>query len=627
MTFSGHDPDTLPTACVGITATCLAAGVAAGLAFPETRTIGCAVPALVTACAFAILAWRWSRCVTPGPSGATAGDTALFPATASILNRVPGADDGEWIVSRFRIVAAPVAGLCGGLFLFVVSLLALRAGWHEYSAPGFRRPAAAGVAVLLALACLIPGSYLYGASHESRYRWLRPTAAWLKFAAVVFAAAAGAHLLNYGGFTGWDHRFSHLVLVVTAMLGAELLVNVVIERFRPRQRPAGERPVFESRLLSILAEPGGIAANIADTLNYQFGFNVSESWCYRTIERAFIPYCMLAVLLLYSLDCVVQVDANQAGIRERFGKPISDRIMAPGLYLKLPRPFESVRKIPVGTVMRTDIGFVATRESDDHRDSHRQAVLWNAPHYHAETRFLVAGTQDDSASMRIISAAIPIFYSIDGTEAFSYAYNYRDPDVALQNLASREVLLYLGSADYHGLLARDRLAARDELERRIRVAVARATPPLGVTICSVGLMDVHPPTAIADAFQSVGAVRERERGLVLAASRYAAQQRATGAALGDRQRLEAQAESFRKKRMSLEGRQRYLQYATVYEQAPAVFRHRMYLNVLEEESSANANVIVAAGAREVIVVDLKAQRRPDLLRDLDFGPDPRASQP
>ena len=47
----------------------------------------------------------------------------------------------------------------------------------------------------------------------------------------------------------------------------ELVVNFIIEFYRPRS--LGEsRPVFESQLLSLFTEPGGVLRNIASALDY-----------------------------------------------------------------------------------------------------------------------------------------------------------------------------------------------------------------------------------------------------------------------------------------------------------------------------------------------------------------------
>ena len=53
--------------------------------------------------------------------------------------------------------------------------------------------------------------------------------------------------------------------------------------------------------------------SIAETLNYQFGFEVSKTWFYQLLSRAFVPLVVLGILVMFLISTIVIVpEGNQA---------------------------------------------------------------------------------------------------------------------------------------------------------------------------------------------------------------------------------------------------------------------------------------------------------------------------
>ena len=76
---------------------------------------------------------------------------------------------------------------------------------------------------------------------------------------------------------------------VMVVLAGETLFSFVLDIYRPRMPDAEPRACFDSRLLSLISEPGGIASTIAEAMNYQFGFEVSQTWFYQLLQRTLVP--------------------------------------------------------------------------------------------------------------------------------------------------------------------------------------------------------------------------------------------------------------------------------------------------------------------------------------------------
>ena len=56
-----------------------------------------------------------------------------------------------------------------------------------------------------------------------------------------------------------------------------------------------------------------IVVSIAEALNYQFGFEVSKTWFYKLLSRAFVPLVVVGALVILGMTCLLIVpDGEQA---------------------------------------------------------------------------------------------------------------------------------------------------------------------------------------------------------------------------------------------------------------------------------------------------------------------------
>ncbi len=161
------------------------------------------------------------------------------------------------------------------------------------------------------------------------------------------------------------------------------LLNTLLDIYRPRV--AGQYVVgaIDSRLLGLINEPGGIFHTIAGAIDYQFGFQVSQTWFYKLLEKAILPLILLTVLILYLMTSIVIVGPGQMGVIERLGRPKTQQIV-PGLTFKLPWPFDKLYLYPTDLIQKINVGFV---EEQDKTDTN---LLWGKEHFKQEYDLLVA---------------------------------------------------------------------------------------------------------------------------------------------------------------------------------------------------------------------------------------------
>lgn len=546
----------------------------------------------------------------------------------------------------------PVLTVLAGLFLLLFSL-AQWLYWNRQDAfPVAPKPLPMAIlSVVCCIGTLIIGSFFIGASRDKSCRWLRPSGAWMFLAGFLYLLAGGALFLEYfqKATLSADIMAGRIGMAVIGILGIEMLLSFVIEFYRPRMPGEAERPLPESRLLALFTEPGGVARNVAASLDYQFGFQVSEAWFYRFLERTVAPLFVLMFLAFWLQTCLVVVETEHNGIREMFGRVVSATPLPPGLYLKLPTPFERIYRFPVEHVQEIIIG---GHEAQNHNgepeykdDGHGHApppkrdkqevarvIVWDLKEVHAhEADFIVAdepeeGSKDSSLAnqlnLGLVSAHIPLYFKV--LNLYDYAYRHQDPGKTLKNLAIRELVRYMAGANFNGILGHERQKASEILKENIQAACNEVQ--LGIEVVFVGLAGLHPPGGVGGAFDAVVGARETQQQQVLHAEAYAAMM--APAALSQAVTLKNQAESYRQEReqVSAAEGERFLSQLKGFHASPELFVLSSYLDVMANEGRrARKYIVTGQHAKEVIILNLEKKMRSSLL-DLNLSPEAPAAQ-
>ncbi|HEY4417160.1 MAG TPA: hypothetical protein VGO57_15835, partial [Verrucomicrobiae bacterium] len=214
---------------------------------------------------------------------------------------------------------------------FCVVLLVLEAGaaWLLWRWTGktatvlnpLRAMPALSLFAIFSLLLFLLGRFSVTISRLENHRLLRPSSSFLLSGAFVCAFVALGIAGIEGRFVRADFWVARSLCVLLALMAAELLLTLLLEIYRPRVKGKIVRPLYDSRLVGLLAQPEGLFTTAAQALDYQFGFKVSETWFYQLIRKN-LPTLLLAQLaVLFLSTCVVFVDAGEQAVLERFGRP------------------------------------------------------------------------------------------------------------------------------------------------------------------------------------------------------------------------------------------------------------------------------------------------------------------
>lgn len=470
---------------------------------------------------------------------------------------------------------------------------------------------------LFSLILFLLGKYSAGVARLEGQRLLQPSASALLMGSVCCLLITLAEAAAWFGFPLVDRWTSRLLILILGLVALEMAVSLILEIYRPRVKGQATRLLYESRLIGLLGQPGGLITTAAQALDYQFGFKVSETWFYQFLEKALAWLILLQLGVLALSTTIVIVEPNEQALLERLGKPVAGRnVLESGLHFKWPWPIDIAYKYNTREVHTFYVGFVPDPEADQER-----LLLWTRPHYEQEFNLLVASREtvassstspqtDQAVPVNLLAVNIPIQYQI--RDLVSWAYQHSNGADLLDKIANREVVRYLVNVDIEAIMTTGRLKAADAIRERIQAQVDQNK--LGVEILFVGLQSIHPPVAVAPAYEEViGALQEKETN-ILGAQAYWIEKIPLAYADATNLVTRAKSDGLTKVTTAAADAGQFRNQMLAYSASPQVFRQRSYLETLVQAvRPARKYVLATTNTTEIIWLNLEDKLRTDLL--------------
>jgi membrane protease subunit HflK len=509
---------------------------------------------------------------------------------------------------------------------FAVLLFILEAGgawllWHYTGkatvgiTPERAMPSLALFAIFALLLFLL-GRFSVTIARLGGYRLLRPGSSFLLAGAYVCAFAALGIAGIKIGFPKMDFWLARALCVLLGLMALEILLTLLLEIYRPRLKGKIARPLYDSRVVGLLAQPESLFTTAAQALDYQFGFKVSETWFFQLLQKN-LPVLLLAQLaVLFLSTCVIFVDPGEQAVLEHFGRPVAD--LKSGAHLKWPWPIDKTYRYRTDQIQTFEVGYTPDAQSES-----AKTILWSVAHA-KEVNFLVGnratatvqnqnGDTNDTLKappVSLISVSIPVQFQI--TNVMDWAYNNADQSNLLEDLATRDVVHFLAGVDLNDVMSHARLEAAQELQNQIQSDVN--AHHLGAKILFVGLQDIHPPVSVAADYENVvGAIQQMIAKTNMAVADAISTNTLAGAVaftttnVAEAARIQLATSAWARAAL-------FTNQIPAFEAAPSVYEQRAYFQVFAD-ATANARkyVLLVTNTDNVLIFDLEDKIREDLL--------------
>jgi modulator of FtsH protease HflK len=472
---------------------------------------------------------------------------------------------------------------------------------------------------LFALGLFLFGKFSATIARLENHRLLRPGASWLLLGAYLCFVVALGLVGVEAGYTRMDYYFAEGLSALLGLVAIETLINLILEIYRPRVKGKVARPLYESRLVGLLGQPEGLIKTAGQALDYQFGFKVSETWFYRFFEKALAWIVLLQVAALFLSTTMVFIDPGEQALLEHFGRPAT-AVLGPGGHLKWPWPIDKVYRYRTEEIQSFIVG-----SQPDPALSNQDTILWTVAHA-KEENFLVANRDERAPStneiegavkstppVSLLTVSIPVQFQI--TNVLDWAYKNQSATNLLDDLATREVVRYLVSADFMDIMSRERGAAADALRSRIQAAADEHH--LGAKIIFVGLQDIHPPQKVAGDYEKVVGANQTKLADILAAQADDIKTNALTTAAATNIINVAEADRIRTEVSAWAKAALFTNRIPAFAAAPSIYMEREYLQTFGR-ATANARkyILLTTNTHDVLQFDLQTKIREDLLEDV-----------
>jgi len=424
------------------------------------------------------------------------------------------------------LLAAALGGLAWWMLRRLGAMSNDQADYHLTEHTGW------AVAICLGFSALsfIVSRFVAGMAKQPAWQNLRGGAAYMVGNSLVTLAIAVGQ-----GFRFFDNEkvreaIAYAIPVFMIVIAGEVVLNFILNLYRPRVAGELPRPAFDSKLLSLFSAPDNLVRSINEAVNYQFGFDIAGSWGYQLLLRSFARLLGVGAAVLLVLNMVVIVEPHEQAVKLSRGRIVDNKVYASGVTWKLPWPLQTAEKFDVARVRSLHLTSEQVTVADVQLWTDRLGHMFDAPlvPFIVGRSQLTRGTGDDirtagdsdraAANLALMDIEVILLYRIreDGglrdylsftSDLFVRRDNKTMREKALRSIALRETSQLLSGLSIDEVLGRERAELPARMAARIQAAFdANKT---GIEVVAVNMPLMRPAgDEQAGAFEELSISRE-----------------------------------------------------------------------------------------------------------------------
>lgn len=532
---------------------------------------------------------------------------AVAPVWTWVVRRLP---DAYW--ARLRERYAEYRDGARALLLAGAALAALmQAWWSSTNTIAFMLPGAAllNTIALVGMVCaviLIVVERWVAALESRRLPGAAALARMLRIPIVV-CAVGGLAIFAAAQGQVWMGSALRLMALAVGLVAVEVGLRAAASWYDPRRfgdtvKSEDMPPLVDSALIAALRPGMSPWRMLCEFGVRRFGVDLRQNRGLRFMARAAPVFILMSMMMAYALSALTELQPNQRGVYERFGRPVA--VWQPGLHLGLPWPFGRVVRVENGVLH--EVAVVPPTEAAPTSIHAAHAVpdnaidpmppdsanrLWDSTHAFDSTQ-VIAGQSTERESFQVMNVDARFVYRVGPSDADALAASYQVADVPglLRDIAGRALIRQFSSDTLSAILGEPQDQMAKDLKHTVQAGLDRLHS--GIQLVAVVIEAIHPPGGAAGAYHEVQAAELTAQALIFEQQGQAAQtlseaqQAATvslDGATGDAAQTIADA------RATAQG---FTAAQTAYRDAGNIFLREAYLHALDRSLPRAQLVIV-----------------------------------
>ena len=329
-----------------------------------------------------------------------------------------------------------------------------------------------------------------------------------------------SNILEPFGFA-WVLRLDQALAVLIAFISVELIVRGVSMVFVPFDPIERRQSVADSGIAGLLQFTAPNFHALNDTIQRQFGLDLSRSWALAFLLRAIVPIVIGMGTMAWGVTGISALALNERAVYERFGVPVS--VLGPGLHFHLPWPLGVIRGVEFGAIHDIPVALLPAAISDQSPrlsaavDQQAQAIaaedpppavvdrLWDTSHP-SEQSYLIASEAHGEQGFQVVDADLRVVYRVGLSDAAAMASAYRveHPENLIRAVVGQLLVGYFSRYTLLDVIGQNREVFANELRVSLQDQLDRLSS--GIEAIAVVVEAIHPPPGAASAYHNVQAV-------------------------------------------------------------------------------------------------------------------------
>ena len=349
------------------------------------------------------------------------------------------------------------------------------------------QPLSAGQAVAGAVACSVAAALTVTAVRylqdvePSTFREARALARAGRVLSWIFVAAILSMGLQWGG-QETAVRILHSIVILIEVAVCYGLMNAQSTVAASQQTFPVDLAVF-----SVLGARPNIIASLLDSAERQLGIDLRSTWALAVARQSVEPLALALCAVGWLSTSLTVVGIDEQGLVERFGMPVAGEPLEAGLHMHWPWPIDRVLRFPTRQVQSLSVGHEGEERGGP------EDVLWARQHADNEYTLLLGNGRD------LITVDASVQFRI--ADPRSWHYRSQNPREALRAIAYRAVMRTTVNRTLTDALSEN--VVKTTATMRAMVQRDADALGLGVDVLDFAVGGMHPPVAVARAYEGV----------------------------------------------------------------------------------------------------------------------------